>query len=79
MKEKVEKIKRFINKAEEAISRPFDITFALRRKKDPENPVLTVSLRGEISKKLLLFLSVIGALVTVAAVCKTVKAIKNLF
>lgn len=83
MKEKIRnvksKINRFVNKAEDIVCRPFDITFALRRKKDPENAVVTVNVKGEVSKKALLFLSIVGALTTAAVIYKTVKFIKDLF
>lgn len=83
MNEKIVKVKskieRCVKKAEDLICRPFDVTFSLRKRSKPESPVVTVNVKGEVPKKALLFLSVIGVITTAIAICKTVKFFKELF
>lgn len=83
MKEKLAKtkakIKNAYNKAEDVIYRPFDVTLALRRKKNSDEPFATLNLKGQLSKKVVVFLTLIGALTTLALIFKVVKILKKIF
>lgn len=59
--------------------RPFDLSFSLRNKRDPENPFATVTLKGEISKKIILTLAALGAVASVITVFKIVRFIRSFF
>lgn len=81
MKEKFKKasskVAKFFDKAEDVICNPFDITFTLRKKKNPEKPALTVNLKGEVSKRLILFLTILGALTTIFTIFKIARLFKK--
>ncbi len=59
--------------------RPFDLSFAFRKKSDPDNPFMTVNLRGEVAKKITLFLAALGAVAAIITIIKTVRFIKKFF
>ena len=83
MKERItktkNKIKNAYNKAEDAIYRPFDVTLALRRKKNSGEPFATLNLKGQLSKKVVVFLTLMGALTTLVLTFKIVKLLKKTF
>ena len=60
-------------------TRPFDLSFAFRKKSDPDNPVVSVNVHGEFAKKVTLLLAAIGAVASLIALFKTYKLIKSFF
>ena len=60
-------------------NRPFDLSFAFRKKTDPDNPVVSVNVHGEFAKKVTLVLAAVGAVASLIALFKTYKFIKSLF
>ena len=66
-------------KKEKANNRPFDLSFAFRKKTDPDNPVVSVNVHGEFAKKVTLIFAAIGAIASLIALFKTYKFIKSLF
>lgn len=54
------KAKRFRKKARAALSRRFDFTLSLKNKKDPEHPLLSLNLRGEIPREVVAVLALLG-------------------
>ncbi|MBQ6893196.1 MAG: hypothetical protein IJN48_03230 [Clostridia bacterium] len=66
-------------KPQENNARPFDLSFAFRSKKEPKDPIMTINLKGEISKKVVLVLAAIGAVASIITIIKTVRFIKKFF
>ncbi len=54
------KAKRFTKKARAALSRRFDFTLSLKNKKDPEHPLLSLNLKGEIPREVVAVLALLG-------------------
>lgn len=69
------KAKRFCKKAKNALHRHFDVTFSLKRKKDPENPLLSVNVKGEIPRELIAFLALLGSITLVWGLWKIIRKI----
>ena len=67
------KAKRLGKKARAAISRRFDFTVSLKNKKDPEHPLLSLNLKGEIPREIVAFLAVLGLFTALCAVVKLVR------
>ena len=67
------KAKRFCKKAKNALNRHFNITFSLKRKKDPENPLLSVNVKGEIPREIVAFLAVLGGITLVWSIWKLIR------
>ncbi len=69
------KAKRFCKKAKSALHRHFDITFSLKRKKDPEHPLLSVRLQGEIPREVVAFLALLGGITILFGIWKWIRKI----
>lgn len=69
------KAKRFCKKVKNALSRHFNFSFSLKRKKDPENPLLSVNVRGEIPREVVAFLAVLGSITLVWSLWKLIRKI----
>lgn len=54
------KAKRLAKKARAALSRRFDFTLSLKNKKDPEHPLLSLNLKGEIPREVVAVLALLG-------------------
>ena len=67
------KARRFCKKAKNALNRHFNITFSLKRKKDPENPLLSVNVKGEIPREIVAFLAVLGGITLVWSIWKLIR------
>lgn len=67
------KAKRLAGKARAAISRRFDFTVSLKNRKDPEHPLLSLNLRGEIPREVVAFLAVLGFVTAVWALVKLIR------
>ena len=67
------KIKSFFKSA----SRKFDISLALRRKKDPENPLLRVNVKGEIPKPIVAFCAIVGVFTILSFLFKIIRIFKK--
>lgn len=65
--------KRFCKKAKNALHRHFNITFSLKRKKDPENPLLSVNVKGEIPRELIAFLAILGGITLLWGIWKLIR------
>lgn len=57
------------------LSRHFDFTLSLRRKKD-ENPLVSFNVKGEIPREVVAFLAVLG---TITALWGMIKLLKKMF
>lgn len=60
-------------------NRPFDLSFAFRKKSDPDNPVVSVNVHGELAKKVTLALAAIGLVASLIAIFKAYKFVKSFF
>jgi|GEM_PF-1347521 len=67
------KAKRFGKKLRNSLHRKFDISFALKRKKKPENPLLDVHVKGELPKELVAILALIGAITAIWGIWKVIR------
>lgn len=69
------KVKRLEKKARAALNRHFNITLSLKRKKDPEHPLLSLNLKGEIPREAVAFFALLGALTCLYAILKLIRRI----
>ncbi len=69
------KAKRFCKKAKSALNRHFNITLSLKRKKDSENPLLSVNVKGEIPREFVAFLAILGGITLLFGIWKLIKKI----
>ncbi|MBQ4556484.1 MAG: hypothetical protein IJA60_02410 [Clostridia bacterium] len=69
------KFKRFSKKARGILSRKFNISLSLRRKKEPDNPVVSVNVKGEIPREVVAFFAIFGALTFVWGMIKLIRKI----
>ena len=67
------KAKRFTKKARAALSRRFYCTRSLKNKKDPEHPLLSLNLKGEIPREVVAVLALLGFATAVWALVKLVR------
>ena len=78
MSENIKKTKGYATVTKEN-ERPFDLSFAFRKKSDPDNPFLSVNLKGEVARKITLFLAAFGAVAAIITIIKTVRFVKKFF
>lgn len=69
------KAKRLKRKVSGMLSRRFDISLALGRRKNAEKPLLSVRLQGELPRELVAFLALIGSL---TLFCGLIKLLRRL-
>lgn len=62
--------KRICKKLRGIMSRNFNINFSLKRKSEPENPVLSVNVKGEIPREVVAFFAALGVITAIYAVWK---------
>lgn len=67
------KAKRLQKKARALLHRRFNITLSLKRKKDPENPLLAVNVKGEIPREVVALLSILGGITLLWGIWKLIK------
>ncbi|MBR5538414.1 MAG: hypothetical protein IKU61_00795 [Clostridia bacterium] len=74
MNDKITRIKlngkRFCKKLRGILTRRFNINFSLKRKSEPENPVLSVNVKGEIPREAVAFFAALGVITAIYAVWK---------
>lgn len=79
MNHKITKVKlnakRLCKKLRGVLSRHFDMNFSLKRKSDPENPVIAVNVKGEIPREIVAFFAALGVVTAVFAVWKILRKI----
>lgn len=69
------KAKRLGKKARAALNRNFNITLSLKRKKDPEHPLFSLNLKGEIPREVVALFALLGALTCLCAVFRLIRKI----
>ena len=62
--------KRAAKKLRGLLSRHFNLNFSLKRKSEPENPLLSVNIKGEIPREVVAFFAAIGVITALCAVWK---------
>ena len=62
--------KRFGKKLRGIMSRHFNINFSLKRKSEPDNPMLSVNVKGEIPREVVAFFAALGVITAIYAVWK---------
>ena len=67
------KAKRFTRKARAALSRRFDFTVSLKNRKDPEHPLLSLNLKGEIPREVVAFFAALGFITALWALVKLIR------
>lgn len=67
------KAKRLCKKVCTSLSRRFNINLSLKRKSDPEHPLVTVNVRGEIPREVVAFLSILGAITLLVGIWKLIR------
>lgn len=67
------KVKRLCKKIRASLSRFFNINFSLKRKGDPEHPLVTVNVKGEIPREVVAFLSILGGITLLVGIWKIVR------
>ena len=65
--------KRFGKKMRGILTRHFNINLALKRKSDPENPLLAVNIKGEIPREVVAFFAALGVITALWAIIKFLK------
>ena len=73
MKNKVEKFKNIWSKFWSGLTRRFDFTLSLRRKKTDENPLVQVNVKGEIPREVVAFFAIIGVLTMLWSIIKVLR------
>ena len=69
------KAKRLCKKAKSLLHRHFNITFSLKRKRDPETPLLSVNVKGEIPREIVAFLAILGGITLLCGIWKLLRKI----
>lgn len=72
MKIAVDKLKNIWSKFWSNLTRRFDFTLSLRRKKD-ENPLLAFNVKGEIPREVVAFFAIIGVLTMLWSIIKVLR------
>ena len=67
------KAKRVTRKARAALSRRFDFTVSLKNRKDPEHPLLSLNLKGEIPREVVAFFAALGFITALWALVKLIR------
>jgi hypothetical protein len=65
--------KRLCKKLRGILNRRFNINLALKRKGDPENPLLAVNVKGEIPREIVAFFAALGVITAIWAIIKLLK------
>ena len=73
MKNVVEKFNNIWSKFWANITRRFDFTLSLRRKKKDENPLISVNVKGEIPREVVAFFAIIGVLTMLWSIIKILR------
>ena len=77
MNDKITKVKlnakRLGKKVRGILTRRFNINLALKRKSDPENPLLAVNVKGEIPREIIAFFAALGVITAIWAIIKFLK------
>lgn len=73
MKNKVEKFKNIWGKFWANLTRRFDFTLSLRRKKSDENPLISLNVKGEIPREVVAFFAIIGVLTMLWSIIKVLR------
>ena len=73
MKKAVEKIKNVWGAFWKNLTRRFDFTLSLRRKKTDENPLVSVNVKGEIPREVVAFFAIIGVLTFAFSIIKVLR------
>lgn len=77
MNDKITRIKlnakRAVRKLRGLLSRHFNINLSLKRKSEPDNPVIAVNVKGEIPREVVAFFAAIGFITAAFAVWKILK------
>ncbi|MBE6680242.1 MAG: hypothetical protein E7598_06965 [Ruminococcaceae bacterium] len=73
MKNVVEKLKNTWCKFFANLTRRFDFTLSLRRKKKDENPLVSVNVKGEIPREVVAFFAIIGVLTMLWSIIKVLR------
>ena len=67
--------KRFGKKLRGILSRRFNINLSLKRKSEPDDPLLSVNVKGEIPREVVAFFAAIGVITALWAVWKILRRI----
>ncbi len=67
--------KRVNKKLRGLLSRHFNLNFSLKRKSEPDSPLLAVNVKGEIPREVVAFFAAIGFITAAFAVWKILKRI----
>lgn len=67
------KARRLCKKLCSSLSRHFNINLSLKRKNDPEHPLVSVNVKGEIPREVVAFLAVLGGITLLCTVCKLIR------
>lgn len=67
------KAKRLCKKVRNSLHRHFNINLSLKRKEDPENPLLSVNVKGEIPREVIAFLAVLGGITLLVGIWKILR------
>ena len=74
MNDKITRVKlnanRFGKKLFGIMRRHFNINFSLKRKSEPDNPMLSVNVKGEIPREVVAFFAALGVITAIYAVWK---------
>lgn len=67
------KAKRLCKKMRACLHRHFNINLSLKRKEDPENPLLAINVKGEIPREIIAFLSILGGITLLVGIWKILR------
>lgn len=67
------KAKRLCKKMGACLHRHFNINLSLKRKGNPENPLLAVNVKGEIPREVIAFLAVLGGITLLVGIWKILR------
>ena len=67
------KAKRLCKKIRTSLSRRFNINLSLKRKSDPDNPLVAVNIKGEIPLEVVAFLSILGGITLLFGIWKLLR------
>ncbi len=65
--------KRVLKRLRGLLSRHFNLNFSLKRKSEPESPLLSVNIKGEIPREAVAFFAAIGVITALFAVWKILR------
>ena len=65
--------KRLWKKVQGCLHRHFHFNFSLKRKDDPDDPLLSLNVKGQIPREVIAFLSVLGALTLLCGIWKLLR------